>query len=444
MSTVEIQSGAANAHAGQTVRIKGHVQTVRDMGNLVFLVVRDQSATVQAVAESQSVLAPARALSAETPVIIEGTVMEMPRKPGQYEIKVSEIISLSKPAESLPVEISKAQKMESLSLSAMLDYRPLTLRSEKARAVFKLEAALCAAFREFLTKERFVEIHSPKIVSTGTEGGAQLFKIDYFGRTAYLAQSPQFYKQIMVGVFERVFEIGPVYRAEEHDTTRHLNEYISMDIEMGFIESEQTVIDMQARLLQYMFAYIKETCQSELALFNAQVPEFKTIPQMKLHEAIALLAKKLGWSPSGDGSEEILDLDPEGERLLCQHFLATEGVDLVYITHYPHRVRPFYAMPAHTEGVAEPLSHSFDLLFRGLEITTGGQRLHKHEELTASMKQRGLNPIDFKDYLQCFQYGMPPHGGLAIGLERLAKQLLGLPTVKLASLFPRDLHRLTP
>ena len=321
----------------------------------------------------------------------------------------------------------------------MLDYRPLTLRSEKARAVFKIEAELCAGFREHLGLERFVEIHSPKIVSTGTEGGANLFSIDYFGKTAYLAQSPQFYKQIMVGVFERVFEIGPVYRAEQHDTTRHLNEYISMDFEMGFIESEQDLIKMQIGLLSHMLERVEERCARELALFEAVVPKIHTIPQLKLAEAIKLLESKLGWSGASS------DLDPEGERLLCQHFSETEGSEFVYITHYPLSVRPFYAMKAKEETPeGEPLSHSFDLLFRGLEVTTGGQRIHKFEQLTEAMQSRGLNPEAFTDYLQCFRYGMPPHGGLAIGLERLAKQLLGLPTVKLASLFPRDINRLSP
>jgi nondiscriminating aspartyl-tRNA synthetase len=320
----------------------------------------------------------------------------------------------------------------------MLDYRPLTLRSEKARAIFRIEAEFCAGFREFLGSQRFVEIHSPKIVSTGTEGGANLFVIDYFGKRAYLAQSPQFYKQIMVGAFERVFEIGPVYRAEQHDTTRHLNEYISMDFEIGFVESEQDLIQMQTRLLSHMFARVKENCARELALFNAQVPQFTQIAQMKLSEAIDLLRSKLKWS--GESG----DLDPEAERLLCQHFAKETGCDLVYITHYPLSVRPFYAMPAPAEADGVELSRSFDLLFRGLEVTTGGQRIHEFDELTARMRSRDLEPEQFNDYLQCFRYGMPPHGGLAIGLERLAKQLLGLATVKLASLFPRDINRLTP
>jgi len=299
----------------------------------------------------------------------------------------------------------------------------------------------------FLNSKGFTEIHSPKIVSTGTEGGAQLFKIDYFGTPAYLAQSPQFYKQIMVGVFERVFEIGPVYRAEEHDTTRHLNEYISMDFEMGFIESEQDLIAMQTGMLKHMFAVVREKCEAELALFGAQIPVLTQIPQISLAEAITLLESTTKWRAGKVSANSLPDLDPEAERLLTQHFCAAENSELVYVTKYPHDVRPFYAMPLQetlSDGRTMKLSKSFDLLYRGLEITTGGQRIHNPTELKQSMTERGLDPAQFGDYLQCFRYGMPPHGGLAIGLERLTKQLLGLPTVKLAALFPRDINRLRP
>jgi nondiscriminating aspartyl-tRNA synthetase len=438
MSTIEIQSIQASAYKGRTVRIKGHVNAVRNMGNFAFVIVRDADGLIQAVADKPEVMQVARELTAETVVSIEGTVIEQPKAAQQLEISIEKLQIVAQPKETLPVEINKANKVDGLSLTTMLDYRPLTLRSEKARAIFRIEAEFCAGFREFLGSQRFVEIHSPKIVSTGTEGGANLFVIDYFGKRAYLAQSPQFYKQIMVGVFERVFEIGPVYRAEQHDTTRHLNEYISMDFEMGFVESEQDLIKMQTRLLSHMFARVKENCARELALFQAQVPQFTEIAQMKLSEAIDLLRSKLKWS--GESG----DLDPEAERLLCQHFAKETGCDLVYITHYPLSVRPFYAMPAPAEIDAVELSHSFDLLFRGLEVTTGGQRIHEFDELTARMRSHGLEPEQFNDYLQCFRFGMPPHGGLAIGLERLTKQLLGLPTVKLASLFPRDINRLTP
>jgi nondiscriminating aspartyl-tRNA synthetase len=452
MSAKIIHTNEMTAHQGQLVRLQGHVQSCRDLGNLIFIALRDQRGIAQAVVEKQDLLTLARALSAETPVRLEGLLVATPKPKyaGDVELAVSEIVTLSERAEPLPVEIHKSTKMEALSLPTMFDYRPLTLRNEKAKSVFKVEAVLCRAFREFLTAENFVEIHSPKLVSTGTEGGAQLFQVDYFGRRAYLAQSPQFYKQIMVGVFERVFEIGPVYRAEDHETTRHINEYVSMDLEMGFIESEQDLIQMQIRLLKHMFWAVKEKCERELTIFGAVVPEIEMIPQIRIEDAFHLLKSKLGWKGGQSAKKEIdelSDLDPESERLLCRYFKRESGSDLLYITRYPHSVRPFYAMPIKevgTDGKTRPLSLSFDLLFAGQEVTTGGQRIHRASELIASIEERGLNPHDFEDYLQCFRYGMPPHGGLAIGLERLTKQLLNLPTIKLASLFPRDCNRLTP
>lgn len=436
MTTVEISSSQLSQHTGSAVRIHGHIQSLRDMGNLAFVVIRDMSGAVQLVADEQEVLSVVRQATCETPVQAEGVVVAKPNGQG-FEIHLKELILLSTPAPSLPVEIGKQSKVDGLALSTMLDYRPLTLRSPKVRAIFKIEAVFCEAFREFLRERQFTEIHSPKIVATGTEGGAQLFKLNYFGREAFLAQSPQFYKQIMVGALERVFEIAPVYRAEEHDTTRHLNEYISMDVEMGFIESERDLTDLLNRLVRHMFEKVSQSCPDELNLFGAKVPEVAVIPSVTLAEAVDIIN-----SYQKKGSAEKTDLDPEGEKIICEHFLKKENTDLVFITGYPLSVRPFYAMPLPAEG--EMSSRSFDLLFRGLEITTGGQRIHRHEELVAAIKGRGLDPEAFKDYLQCFQYGMPPHGGFAIGLERIAKQLLGLPSVKLAALFPRDINRMTP
>jgi nondiscriminating aspartyl-tRNA synthetase len=424
---------------GSEVTLSGFVHAIRKLGKIAFVLLRDRSGIIQLIAVNEALVAQVSGLGLETPVRVTGRVAaaQSNGKPASNGIHLISVEPLSASRETIPVEVNKSSKVDSLSLSAMLDYRPLTLRAEKVRAVFKLEAEFCRAFREFLTGQQFTEIHSPKLVATGTEGGAALFAVDYFGKKAFLAQSPQFYKQMMVGVFERVFEIGPVYRAEEHDTTRHLNEYISMDFEMGFIESEQDVMAMQVKLLQHMFASVRENCEHELALWGATVPVFSQIPQLTLEEAHTLLRTKLGWKRPADA--ESLDLDADAEKLLCEHFQTAEGVPLVYVTSYPKDVRPFYAMPT-----AEGMTHSFDLLYNGLEITTGGQRIHEYEQLVGSIAARGMNPADFGDYLQCFKYGMPPHGGLAIGLERLAKQLLGLPNVKLASLFPRDRNRLTP
>lgn len=433
MQMVEIaQCLAFEEKEPRKVKLKGHIYSCRNFGNLSFLHLRDRTGVIQVVVEEPRLLAQVQALELETPVLIEGELVSTPK--GGNEIKLHFLNALSEPSLKLPVEIAKDKKMASLNLKSMLDYRPLTLRNEKTRAIFKIEAVLCAAFREFLSSEGFTEIHSPKIVSTGTEGGAQVFKLDYFGRPAFLAQSPQFYKQMMVGVFERVFEIGPVYRAEEHDTSRHLNEYVSMDFEMGFIESEEDVINMQIGLLSHMFARLNKECSHELSLWQAQVPVIKeSIPQIDLEEAIKLLEANYSWKAVQG------DLDPEGEKLLCAYFKEKEGSELVYVRRYPLSQRPFYTMP-----YGEYASRSFDLLFRGLEITTGGQRIHRPEEMISGMQRVGLNPDEFADYLQCFQYGMPPHGGLAIGLERLCKQLLELPNVRLASLFPRDRQRISP
>jgi nondiscriminating aspartyl-tRNA synthetase len=333
--------------------------------------------------------------------------------------------------------------MSGLSLPTMLDYRPLTLRAPSVRAIFEIEAEICSAFREHLSKLEpggpFVEINSPKLVSTGTEGGAQLFKLEYFGKTAYLAQSPQFYKQMMVGVFERVYEIGPVYRAEEHDTSRHINEYVSMDVEMGFIENHFEVMGVLERAIGHIVASLRENKAEQLKAVGAILPEVKAFPVISLPDAVRILTNKMGWQ--GESSNQpVGDLDPSGERLLCQYFARETGSDFVFVTGYSRVVRPFYAMPDEETGSTK----SFDLLFRGAEISTGGQRIHEYAKLVESIRSRNLSEHSFADYLQCFRYGMPPHGGFAIGLERFTQQLLGLSSVKLASLFPRDCNRLTP
>lgn len=426
----------ANQCQGERIALQGHAQAVRRMGALVFIVLRDRTGKMQLVADQS--IASLESLSNEQAVIARGLLVQAPGADAGIEMQLEQLQILSNSSGALPVEIAREKRMQSLGLPALLNFRPLTLRNEKVRAIFKIQAMICAAFRQFLTGEGFTEIHTPKIVSTGTEGGANLFALDYFGTTAFLAQSPQFYKQIMVGVFERVFEVGPVYRAEEHNTIRHLNEYISLDFEMGFIENESTVIAMETRLLQYVFQFLEEHCSPELALHEATIPKIETVPRVTLAEAREILLREQRQPNTQQAEKE--DLSPEDERLLCEYFARTQGIEMVFVTHYPWHVRPFYAMPE----VGTGSSHSFDLLFRGLEVTTGGQRIHEHEMLVERMKSRGLQPESFQDYLQCFRYGMPPHGGLAIGLERLVKQLLGLSNIREAALFPRDRTRLTP
>lgn len=429
----KIHTGQAQSLAGQKVAMHGHIARLKNLGQLIFLTLRDARGTIQLVAEEPEVIAQCKSLVAETPVTVTGTLRSAPAGP-QIELHLSSICSLTGEIEPPPVEIAKQSKIDKLSTSALFDLRPLTLRNEKIKAIFKIQAEILTALRQYLNQEGFVEIHSPKLVSGGTEGGANVFSLEYFGKTAYLAQSPQFYKQIMVGVFERVYEVGPVYRAEEHDTTRHLNEYISLDFEMGFIEGMQDLIKTQEGLLRHIFAHLSRVCASELALYQVTVPEITTIPKLTLEQAREILQSKYNWQSQSK------DLDPEGERLIAQFALKEYGSALIYITNYPFAVRPFYAMKD-SSGIG---TESFDLLYNGLEITTGGQRIHKYEELVASIESRGMKAEDFSDYLLAFKHGMPPHGGLGIGLERLVKQLLGLASVKQAALFPRDQNRLTP
>lgn len=433
-----VQISACEKLTGSRISIHGHAQAIRRLGGLVFIIMRDSTGVMQCVVEEPSLVALAREIAPETALIASGVLVKLENN-SRIELHAESIKQLNSPGGTLPVEISKESKIAGLSLPVMLDNRPLTLRAPVVRGIFEIEAEVVAGFREFMSSppdgRRFMEIHSPKLVSTGTEGGAQLFKLEYFGKTAYLAQSPQFYKQMMVGVFERVFEIGPVYRAEEHDTSRHINEYISMDAEMGFISGQQEVMSTVKAVIGHIIERLSRTSNAQLQMLKVSLPKLKQFPVISFEEAVAVLKNKMGWRGESTG-----DLDPSGERLLCQHIAETTGSDFVFVTGYSQSVRPFYAMPA--EGTDS--TQSFDLLFRGVEISTGGQRIHEYKQLCQSIESRGMATESFADYLQCFRYGMPPHGGFAIGLERFTQQLLGLSSIKLASLFPRDCNRLSP
>lgn len=352
---------------------------------------------------------------------------------GSVEIEVSRFEVISAVKEDLPIAVNTDEPEG--NIDTRLNNRLLSLRNCKTNVVFKIQAVLAQQFAEFLKKKEFVQIFTPKIVCEGAEGGTALFEVKYFEKKAYLAQSPQFYKQMMVGSgFERVFEIGQVYRAEEHNTLRHLNEYVSMDLEMGFIKDESDIMALETELLRYMLLNVKIECKKELEMLNADVPVIgNEIPVVRLSKALDILKKEYGK----DGLTE--DLDPEGEKMIGQYAKKKYNSDFIFLTHYPRSKRPMYTMPAE-----ENLTHSFDLLFRGLEITTGGQRIHDYDMLVSNMIYKGLNPEDFSTYLDTFKYGMPPHGGLAIGLERLTAQLLKLRNVRDASLFPRDRERITP
>lgn len=417
------------SHVGETVTLKGWVHRKRSLKNIQFLILRDRSGMVQTVIGKEVDL---QEVGSESVVELRGKVTESGSHLSPYELQVESLTVLN-PSEEPAIEVNKEDL--SVNLDTLLDNRVLSLRHEKTLAIFRIQNLLLEGFRSFLLREGFTEIRTPKIVSEGAEGGTEIFKVKYFEKEAYLTQSPQFYKQMMVSTgFERVFETGAVYRAEEHNTNRHLNEYISLDLEMAFIEDEHDLMDLEERLLVHTMELIRERGASDLELLGAVLPEINLpIPRMPLKEAVRILKEVCGHQ------SDATDLDPEGERLIASYAKETLGSEFLFVTDYPRRKRPMYAMPLGEEG-----TRSFDLLFRGLEITTGGQRIHQHDMLVESFRKKGLEPSNYEGYLKCFRQGMPPHGGLAIGLERLTAMLLGLPNVRQASFFPRDRQRLTP
>lgn len=425
------------AHVGERVRVMGWLRSVRTLGAISFLIVRDGWGEAQAVAESAAELAPlaASGAAAESVVAISGTVAAAPQAPGGVELRAISVEVITPVREAPPVTLSKREVKA--SLGAQLDHAVVTNRHPRRRAAFRLAASAMAGFRETLTARGFTEIQTPKLVSAATEGGANVFEVKYFDRAAYLAQSPQFYKQVMVGVFERVFEVGPVFRAEPHDTARHLNEYVSLDAEFGFIEDHFTVMALLRETLAGMFARMGADCAAELALLGARLPVVPAIiPHIHFTEAQELILRLHGVDSRGEP-----DLAPQEERWLGEWAQAEHGSDFLYVTGYPMRKRPFYT---YADPERPDYSRSFDLLFRGTELVTGGQRLHRYADYLAALERHGLAPEPFAWYLDAFRYGMPPEGGFAIGLERLIAQLTGAPNIKLVTLFPRDLTRLTP
>ncbi|WP_337844707.1 aspartate--tRNA(Asn) ligase [Thermus sp.] len=412
-------------HVGKQVELWGFLHWRRDLGKIQFLLLRDRTGIVQVVTGGQKLPLP------ESSLKVRGVVVESPKAPGGLEVQAEAIEVLSPALEPTPVEIPKEEWRA--HPDTLLEYRYVTLRGEKARAPLKVQAALVRGFRRYLDREGFTEIFTPKVVRAGAEGGSGLFGVDYFEKRAYLAQSPQLYKQILVGVFERVYEVAPVWRMEEHHTSRHLNEYLSLDVEMGFIESEEEVMDLEEKLLQEMLEEALTGAGDEIRLLEAEWPSFpQDIPRLTHKEARRILKEELGY-PVGQ------DLSEEAERLLGEYAKHRWGTDWLFVTKYPQALRPFYTHPE-----PDGTTRGFDLLFRGLEITSGGQRIHRYEDLVESLKARGMDPEGFQGYLEVFKYGMPPHGGFAIGAERLTQKLLGLPNVRYARAFPRDRHRLTP
>jgi nondiscriminating aspartyl-tRNA synthetase len=416
---------------GQDVLLRGWVYRLRTLARSAFVLLRDCSGEVQCVAAPEALKE--LHLKLDDAVEIRGRVRSDARAKSGYEVDVISARLLAGAGRNLP--FNSSSKIEAVGPETLLEYRPLAARHDKVGDVFRVQAALLRYFREYLRGERFTEIITSKIVASGTEGGTNLFQLKYFDRLAYLAQSPQFYKEHGVAGFERVYETGHVYRAEPHASSRHLTEYYSLDFEVGFIDGPEDVIQIERQLLTYMFERLDQEYGEVVRRYtDLPLTSMLEVPLWEFDRCLAMLEENFGRTDLTD------DLDPEGERQLCSLAERETSVPAVFVIGFPLASRPFYTAPRGTAGAAQ----SFDLLFRGVEITTGGQRLHRREELEASLRGRGIEPEGFESHLRMFELGMPPHGGLAIGLERLTAQVLGLHNVREAVLYPRDRYRLTP
>ncbi len=434
MGKMRVLSSEANSKAGKKIELKGWVRLKRSHGKLIFLDLRDREGIIQLVISpkaSQEAYEAASGLRPEDVIEAIGTVKKRPAgtinkelETGGIEVEVASIKAISK-AETLPFDMG-AEELN-LELPTLLDHRSLTLRHPKIASIFKVQEGIVTAFRETLKKENFTEIFVPTIIKSAPEGGSEVFTIDYYDHKAYLGQSPQLYKQMMVGVFERVFTIAHAYRAEPSVTTRHLSEYVSLDLEMGFIESFNDIMDVAEKV-------VKSMIEQASKVVKVSVPQIKKpIPRIKMREAQEIIFKRT----KSDHRKEP-DLDPSDEKEICKWAEEQTGSPFVFITHYPTKKRPFYTMP---DPKDPEYTLGFDLLGVSEEWVTGGQRINDYKMLLDHIKKWGNKPEDFELYLQAFKYGMPPEGGFAMGLERITKDLLGLENVREASLFPRDMER---
>ena len=432
--TLELTELLAPERIGTEIRVNGFVHTIRDMGEISFVVLRKREGLLQCIFEEGFTGYSVKELRESQTVEFTGLLEKDERAPHGIEVRVKEAKILSTPAEPLPLPIGKWKLNP--SLEAKLNYRSIALRNVRERAKFRIQEGIVRGFRDYLYSQQFTEIHTPKIGAKGAEGGSNIFKLDYFHRPAVLAQSPQFYKQMMVGVFDRVFETAPVFRAEKHNTKRHLNEYTSLDFEMGYIDSFTDIMEMETGFLQYTMKLLETEYAEELRILNMTLPRTDQIPMVRFDRAKELVAQKYNRKIRNP-----YDLEPAEETMIGRYFQEVYDADFVCVTHYPSKKRPFYAM----DDPADPkFTLSFDLLFHGLEITTGGQRIHEYQMLRDKIAARGMTEEGMDQYLDTFKCGMPPHGGLGIGLERLTMKLVGEDNVREATLFPRDLSRLEP
>ena len=425
---------------GQEVKLKGWVNRRRDHGKIIFLDLRDRSGLLQLVITSPLSQSPEVAeIKSEYVVEVTGTVVARSEKAvnpdlstGTVEVKVSEIKILAK-SEALPFDMGTAEL--NLELPKLLDHRALTLRHPKVKSIFKVQEVIIDTFRQALKEKGFTEFQAPAIVPVATEGGAEIFPIQYYDKKAYLGQSPQLYKQMMVGIFERVFTVAKAYRAEPSVTTRHISEYITLDCEFGFIESLDDIMNTAQDVLMSIFKVVKESASEELKMFKASTPEVSVpFPRLKMREAQQIIFER-----TGRDNRNQPDLEPEDEKEICRYTKEKFGSELVFITHYPTKKRPFYTYP---DPEDPEYTLSFDLLGRGLEWITGGRRINDYDQLIANIHKWGNREEDFELYLQAFKYGMPPEGGFALGAERITMQILGLGNIREASLFPRDMERI--
>ncbi len=419
-----ILSSQLTDHPGETVRVAGWIHRRRLLGAVAFLVLRDRTGLIQVVIREPATRQQLEALPEETVVAVTAVVTPNPAAPGGVELTEPVIEALTEPAYPSPLELYRP--VLHAGLPVLLDNAALSVRHQSRRTALATGAAVVRGFRESLAAQGFTEIFTPKVVGSATESGADVFTLDYFGTPGYLAQSPQFYKQMLVGSLERVFEVGPVFRAEPHDTVRHLAQYTSLDAELGFIESHEDVMAVVRAAVAGMV--------EASGVPGVVVPQ--EIPAVDFTRALELVGAGLGEDLSGEP-----DLAPAHERWLGEWAVREYGAEFLFVTGYPLAKRPFYTHPMPSRP---KFSNSFDLLFRGLEVVTGGQRLHRYSDYVAALAGRGQPVEPLAGYLAAFRHGMPPHGGFGLGLERFVARLLGLPNVRLATAFPRDRYRLTP
>ena len=418
----------------QEVELYGWVNNIRDHKKIIFVDLRDRSGILQVVGDSSF-----KKLSPEDVIYVKGIVKKRPENmvnknilTGEIEVQVKEWKIIAE-SEELPIDLSKDEL--NVTLPTLLDNRPLSLRHPKIRSIFTIQTTIIDEFRNSLKNLGFKEFQAPILVPAQAESGAEVFSVSYFDHKAYLAQSPQLYKQIMLGAFEKAFTVTHAFRAEPSVTTRHLTEYISLDAEMAFIESWQDLMDTVEIVIKNIVSAVFSNNKEEIKLFKTEKPIISDpIPRIKLSEALKIVGERLKQDLSDES-----DLSPAHEEEICKWASEEKKSDFIFITHYPTVKRPFYT---HPDPENPDLTLSFDLLGLGIEWVTGGQRINDYKKLVENIKKWGNNPKDFDIYLQAFKYGMPPEGGFAMGTERITMKLLNLSNVREASLFPRDMERI--